>query len=175
VHVVDDQPDPVPQRAQVRQQPFDDRPPVQIRRRGQGPDERRTGRRAPERVGYRGPEPLRIAILVLDRHLGGMPGQVRLIDPRPQQDRLAAPGWPRHLGDAPGPVQSLEQLTADDHPPGNTNGIADGLLGHAGHLDAPIQRHGPCLNSRERHDKDYSSISYRNHRHQHVPAAADWP
>ena len=72
MHVVDDQPDPVPQRAQVRQQPLDDRPPVQIRRRGQGPDERRTGRRGPQRVGHRGPEPPRIVILLLHRHLGGM-------------------------------------------------------------------------------------------------------
>jgi hypothetical protein len=130
VHVVDDQPDPVPQRAQVRQQPLDDRPPVQVRR-GHGPDEHRAGRRAPERVGDHGPEPPRVAIRVLHRYLGGVLGQVRLLDPGPQQDRLAAPSRAGHLGDAARPVESLEQLRAEDHPAADgAIRIAGGLLAH---------------------------------------------
>jgi hypothetical protein len=62
VHVVDHQPDPVPQLDQVLQQPLDDRPPVQIRRRRQLPDQRRPGRSLAQRAQHRQPEPLRVPL-----------------------------------------------------------------------------------------------------------------
>ena len=67
VHVIDHQPEPVVERAEILQQPLDNRPAVQIRCRRQLPHQRRPGRGVPQRVGHRDPEPLRIVLLALDR------------------------------------------------------------------------------------------------------------
>ena len=47
VQVIDHQPDPVVQRGEIGQQPFDDRPAVEIGRRHQGPDQLRPGAPSP--------------------------------------------------------------------------------------------------------------------------------
>ncbi len=52
VGIVDQQPGLVLQRLQVRQQPLDERPAIQIWCRGQGPHQRRTGRGLPEGIEY---------------------------------------------------------------------------------------------------------------------------
>jgi hypothetical protein len=52
VGIVNQQPGRVLQRLQVRQQPLDDRPAIQIWCRGQRPHQRRTGRGLPERIEY---------------------------------------------------------------------------------------------------------------------------
>jgi len=95
--VVDDQPQPVRQRRQVRQQPFHHRPAVQIRCCGQRPHQRRPGRPTPQRVGDTDPEPPRITLIAARRRPRDPPGQARLGDPRPHQHRLPAPGRRRYL------------------------------------------------------------------------------
>ena len=126
VHIVDHQPGPIVQRLQVLQQSLDDRPAIQVRRRGQGPHHGRTGRGLPERTEHRDPEPLRIALFPLHRHPCRALGQARRTDPRPQQERLPAPGRRRHLGDAPGSAEPLEQRAARYDPaPDRGNGCTD--------------------------------------------------
>ena len=127
VHVVDHQPHLIGQRLQARQQPLDDRPAIQVRRRGQRPHQRRTGRGLPQRIEHRDPESLRIMLLPRHRHPRGALLQARRTDPRPQQERLPAPGRRRHLGNAPGPAEPLEQRRAGydpapDHRSGCTGG-----------------------------------------------------
>jgi hypothetical protein len=82
------------------EQPLDQRPAVQIRRTRQGPHQLRPGRRVPQRVGHRKPEPLRITLLALHRHPRRAVRQAGLSYPRRQQERLPAPGRRRYLGDA---------------------------------------------------------------------------
>jgi len=129
VHVVDHQPDPVLQPRQVFQQPLDDCPAVQVRRGGQRPHQRGCGRGRPQRVGHRDPEPLRITLLALHRHPGGAPGQDSLADPRPQQERLPAPGRRRHLSDARCSAEPSEQRVAGHDP---ANGRGDRSVGGPG-------------------------------------------
>ena len=129
VHVVDHQPDPVLQPRQVFEQPLDDCPAIQVRRGGQRPHQRGSGRGRPQRVGHRDPEPLRITLLALHRHPGGAPGQDSLADPRPQQERLPAPGRRRHLSDARCSAEPSEQRVAGYHP---ANGRGDRSVGGPG-------------------------------------------
>jgi hypothetical protein len=127
VHVIDHQPEPVVERAEILQQPLDNRPAVQIRCRRQLPHQRRPGRGVPQRVGHRDPEPLRIVLLALDRHPGGALRQARLPDPGPQQERLPTAGRRRYLGEARCPPEPLEQLAAEDDPAFDSRcGTADG-------------------------------------------------
>ena len=96
VHVVDHQPQPVIQRRQICQQPLGDRPPVQVRRRRQLPDQRRPRRGLPQRGQHRQPEPLRITLAAPGRHPRGAARHTRPADPGPQQHRLAAARRRRH-------------------------------------------------------------------------------
>jgi hypothetical protein len=109
MHVIDDQPQPVRQRRQIRQQPLGDRPPIQIRRRRQLPHQPRPRDRLAQRAQHRQPEPLRIPLISPHRHPRGAPGQARLADPGPQQHRLAAARRRRHHRHPPRPSQSLPQ------------------------------------------------------------------
>ena len=68
VQVIDHQPDLLLKRGQVRQQPFGDRPAVEIGRRRHRPHQLRTSDGIPQRMGYRDPELLRITLLALRRH-----------------------------------------------------------------------------------------------------------
>ena len=103
-------------RARSCQQPLHDRPAVQVWRRRQRPHQRRPGRRVPQRVGHRDPEPLRITLPALHRHPRRAPGQARLADPRPQQECLPAPRRRRHLGDPRCCRQPPEQRAAGRRP-----------------------------------------------------------
>jgi hypothetical protein len=96
VQVVDHQPEPLFKRRQVPKQPLDDRPPVQIRCRGQLPHQRRTRGCPAQRAQDGQPEPLRITLIPPYRYPGGAIGQARLADPGPQQHRLAAARRRRH-------------------------------------------------------------------------------
>jgi hypothetical protein len=129
LHVVDYQPQPIFQRRQIRQQPLDDHPPVQVRRRRQFPDQRRSRGGLPQRAQHRQPEPLRIPLAALGRHPGGGARHTRPADPGPQQHRLAAarrrrhhvhPGLRREAPEQPG--------TGHDTPRTRTRGTAgDGV------------------------------------------------
>jgi hypothetical protein len=90
VHVVEYQPQRLVQRRQVLQQPLDYRPPVQVGRRGQFPNQRRPRRRPAQRVEHRQPESLWIMLVPPDRHPCGVVSQALLADPGSQQHRLAA-------------------------------------------------------------------------------------
>ena len=125
VHVVDHQPQPVIQRRQIRQQPLDDHPPVQVRRRRQFPYQRRPRRGLPQRGQHRQPEPLRIPLAAPGRHPRGAARHTRPADPGPQQHRLAAarrrrhhayPGLRREPPEQPG--------TGHDTPRATTSGAA---------------------------------------------------
>ena len=136
VHIVDHQPRPVRQRLQVLQQSLDDRPAIQVRRRGQGPHHGGTGRGLLERAEHRDPEPLRIALFPMHRHPCRALGQARRADPGPQQERLPAPRRRRHLGDAPGSAEPLEQRAARYDPAPDRG---DGCTGSGGRQ---VQEHG---------------------------------
>jgi hypothetical protein len=96
VHIIDDQPDRVRQRGQVRQQPLDDRPPVQIWRRGHGLHQHRPRGRLTQRIQHRQPEPLRVSHTAADRHPRNTARQPQLATPRAKQHRLAAARRSRH-------------------------------------------------------------------------------
>jgi hypothetical protein len=81
VHVVDHQPDPVLEPAEIGQQPLDDRPAIQIGSRRQRPYQLRPGGRVPQRAEYRQPEPLPVAFLALHRHPRNPLRQVRVAGP----------------------------------------------------------------------------------------------
>jgi hypothetical protein len=81
VHIVDHQPEPVPQRRQILQQPLHHRPPVQVGHRGQLPDQPRPRRSLTQCAQHRQPEPLRITIVTPDRYPPGAVHQARLADP----------------------------------------------------------------------------------------------
>ena len=136
VHIVDHQPGPILQRLQVLQQSLDDRPAIEVRRRGQRPHHGRTGGSLLERTEHQDPEPLRIAFFPPHRHPCGALGQARRTDPRPQQERLPAPGRRRHLGDAPGSAEPLEQRAARYDPAPDRG---DGCTGTGGRQ---VQEHG---------------------------------
>ena len=146
MRIVDHQPQPVLKRCQVRQQPFHHRPAVQIRCRGQRPHQRRPGRRAPQRVGYRDPEPSRITHLAVYRYPRGVPGQASLGDPGPHEHRLPAPGRRRYLDDAFRFGQSPEQRAArhDSSSDGRSgrNIRGSGLVG--GRRGAPYRPGANC-------------------------------
>ncbi len=112
VHVIDDQPDPVRQRRQVRQQPLHNRPAVQVRRRRQRLHQRRPRGRLAQRADHLQPEPLRILFPAIYRYPRGVLGQASLGDPGPHQHRLPAPGGRRYLDDAFRFGQALEQRAA---------------------------------------------------------------
>ena len=109
VQVVDHQPDPVLQAAEIGQQPFDNRPAVQTWSRRQRPDQLRPGGRAPQRGEYRQPEPLRVAFFALHRHPRRPLRQVRIADPGAKQERFPTPGRRRHHGPAPGLGEQAEE------------------------------------------------------------------
>ena len=96
MHIINHQPEPLLQSRQVLQQPLHDRPPVQIRRRRQLPHQPRPLGRLPQRAQHRQPEPLRITLAMCHRHPRGALREIRLADPGPQQDGLAAPRRRRH-------------------------------------------------------------------------------
>jgi hypothetical protein len=108
VHIIEHQPEPVPQRRQVLQQPLHHRPPVQVRRRRQLPDQPRPRRSLAQCAHYRRPEPLRITFVAPDRHPPGAVDQARFADPRPEQHRLPAARRRRdhgHPGRRPEPLE----------------------------------------------------------------------
>src|ERR1700748_1905146 len=72
---------PVLQRREVGQQPLQDRPAVQIRRRRQLAYQPPPRGRLPQRAQHRQPEPLRIPLVALHRHPRRPFGQGRRLDP----------------------------------------------------------------------------------------------
>ena len=105
VHVVDHQPDPVLEPAQIGQQPLDDRPAVQIGSRRQRPDQLRPGRPCP--AARRAPTA---------RTAAG-----RALRPAPAPTRPAPPGRSRRSRSAPGassrfPAAPTPRLRARPHP-----------------------------------------------------------
>jgi hypothetical protein len=114
VHIVDDQPDPVPEPAEIGEQPLDGRPAVQIGSRGQRPDQLRSGGRVPQCAEHRQPEPLRVALLALHRDPRDPLRQARRGDPGPQQQRLPAAGRRGYLGHPPRRAEPLEKPGSRD-------------------------------------------------------------
>jgi len=141
VHVIDDQPDPLPQRRQVRQQALHDRLPVQVRRRRHGMHQRRARRCLAERAQHRQPELLRIPFAAPDRHPRGTAGHVGLADPGPQHDRLAAPRRCRHHGHAGRRREPLEQPgTGNDTSRARTSDAAGSGIRSDGGTHGPDHR-----------------------------------
>jgi hypothetical protein len=91
VHVVDHQPGPILETAEIGQQPLDGRPAVQIGSRRQRPHQLRPGGRVPQGTEHREPEALRVALLALHRHPRGAVRQAALADPGVKQERLPLP------------------------------------------------------------------------------------
>ena len=137
MHVIDHQPEPVIQCRQVLQQPFHDRPPVQIRRRRQLPHQPRARRRPAQRAQHRQPEPLRITLATCHRHPRGALREIRLGDPGPQQDRLPAPRRRRHHRH-PRRLEPPEQPRTRNHP---SRTPASGPAGPG--LRSLARHHGP--------------------------------
>ena len=129
VHVIDHQPDPVRQRAQVREQPLG-RPAAAGICRRRGPHQRSADRGAAQPVGHRGPESLLVTPLCGDP--GGAVGQPRRADPRPQQRGLATPGGRRNLGDTGRCPEPGEQPVAEDHPVADRRGRREPGIGGRG-------------------------------------------
>jgi len=100
VQVVDHEMDPVLQRSKVLQQPFGDRPPIQVRRRRQRPHQRQPRSRPAQRAEHHQPELLRILLAAPDRHPRGAVPRSRLTDPRSKQDGLPAARRGRYHGHA---------------------------------------------------------------------------
>ena len=113
VHIVDHQPGLILQRLQVLQQPLDDRPAVQVRRRGQMPHHGRTSRGLPERTEHRHPEALRIALFPLHRH------------PCSALARPAAPIQDRSKNVFPLPAGADTWVTRPARPSSSNNALRD--------------------------------------------------
>ena len=96
VHVIDHQPQGLFQRRQVIQQPFNQRPPAEVRCRRHRPYQPGPGARLAQRLKHRLPEPLRVTLLPPRRYPRRPPRRPSPGDPRPQQYRLAAAGRRRH-------------------------------------------------------------------------------
>ena len=120
VQVVDHEPDTVLERRQVLQQPLDDPSAVEGRRRRESPH---GGRGAAERVDHRDPEPLRVALLVPDRHPRHRVREPRVADPRPDEQCLAAPRGRRDRNDPACPLEPLEQRAAENDPVRHGSGL----------------------------------------------------
>ena len=120
VQVVDHEPDTVLERRQVLQQPLDDPSAVEGRRRRESPH---GGRGAAERVDHRDPEPLRVALLVPDRHPRHCVREPRVSDPRPDEQCLAAPRGRRDRNDPACPLEPLEQRAAKNDPVRHGSGL----------------------------------------------------
>ena len=81
VDIVDHQPGRLVQRRQIRQQPLHDRPPIQVRRRGQLLHQPGTGCCPAQRAGYQQPQPSRIPLIASHRYPRGALGPAGLADP----------------------------------------------------------------------------------------------
>ena len=174
MQVVDHQPDAILERVQILQQPFHDLPTVQTGRRRQLPHERRPGRRIAQRVQYREPEPLHIALLGRHRDPGGAIDQPRLANPRTQQERLPAPSRRRHLHHPTRSLEPLEQRTTrDDHwsaRRSNRNGSGPGLRHEATNLRTPAvseRRESPDTGDAgsSRRERDFAAARWTRRRH----------
>ncbi len=109
VQVVDDEHRGLLERREVRQQPLDQRFALEARRRVD-PLNRRHG--GGERVDQREPEPLPVPLAALDEHPGG--AQSRILDPGPDQHRLAAAGRRAYQHDGAGTGEAIQQPLARD-------------------------------------------------------------
>ena len=116
VQVVDHEHDRLVQRAELGDQALDDRVAVELRRRRELLDEPVRAGGGAQLLDHREPEPLRVALAALDRHPGDAIAEAGVVDPRPKQDGLAAPGRrrdqrhaTRHAGREP-----LEQRSPRD-------------------------------------------------------------
>jgi hypothetical protein len=97
VQVVEHQPHPLIQRAQILHQASDDGRAVQTGGGGQLPHPPRPDRRPPQRLQNRQPERLPVALPTPHRHRRRPVAQTHRGDPRAQQKRLPAPRRHRHV------------------------------------------------------------------------------
>ena len=114
VEVVDYQPSSLLKRGHILDQPLDDRPAVEIRRRRQLANQRPDCRRPTQSVEHRQPEPLRVAFILVQENPGGTTLQAGVIDPRSQQDRLPAARGRRQLRDTGRSGQPAIEIQARD-------------------------------------------------------------
>ncbi len=145
VHVVDHQPQPVLQRRQVRQQPLDDRPPVQVRRRRQLPAPAPTP--PPSGAARPAPTARTAADHARPRPTGthaARSARPASADPGPQQHRLAAARRRRHHRHPRLRRQPPEQpRTGHDTSRTRTSGAA------GSGLRAPGRPHSPSSHDRQ--------------------------
>ena len=92
VQVVDHEHDGLLERAQPRDEAFEDGCAIESGRRGQLLDGPMLSGSAPQRIDDREPEALRVVLVALDRHERRPLAQAGGIEPRLEQDRLAAAG-----------------------------------------------------------------------------------
>ena len=148
MHVIDHQPDPFPESAEIGQQPLDDRPAVQIGSRGQRPHQFRPRARGPQRAEHRQPEPLRIMLLALHRHPRGALRQVCLADPGAQQERLPASRRRGDLGYPACSAKKPEKPGAEDHAVPDRSGRGAGGTGPFGRPHGAPPRQAYLTSSR---------------------------
>jgi len=140
VQVVDHQPQPLIQRAQILEQTGDDRRAIQSRGGGQLPNPIRTDPRPTQRVENRQPECLGIVLPTPHRHPRRAIAETLRRNPRAQQERLSAARRRGHVHHALPGGQKLEQAWSRDQPPPHTKGgVSDGLsrVGHDTYMVAP--------------------------------------
>ena len=115
MQVIDHQQDRRLERAELLDQPLDERVPVEGRCGLDLLDE--VAERGAELGNDRQPEALRVPLVPLDGHPRDRVAQARVFDPRTKQDRLAAPGRRREQRHATTAVSGKqpEQLGPRDH------------------------------------------------------------